>query len=49
MYTMRTAMIIKLSSGESLKEKDCVNAVSKPVWHMSYNNFDSIQKRSGEL
>lgn len=47
MCMMRTVMTIKLSS-ESL-EKGCANAVSKPMWHKSYNTFDSIQERSGEL
>ena len=30
-----------------LLNKENVNAVSKYIWHKSYNTFDSIQERSG--
>jgi len=43
---MRTVKTLKVSY-PLIKGK--ANAVSKTMWHKSYNTFDSIQERSGEL
>lgn len=47
MDMMRTLSTAK--SGKGCLLAPVASAVSSPMWHKSYNTFDSIQERSGEL